>query len=160
MHRSFKPVCCSIKQLKMRCIRHLKSFQTAWSLGETTDTTSSSSWGSSLLLCWFLLGCFSLLPLQLALFPLEEVRFEPAHPLRELDVDLSIGLGHRVDSLFYALGVPSAHRCLFRGVGGLVDPLPVSENDLVLVFGANDAQLAVKFLQTCQGREGKQPYVG
>lgn len=98
--------------------------------------------------------------MQLALFPLKEVRFKPPRLLRQLDVHIPVGLGHCVDSLFKALGVPSAHRRLFCGVGGFVDALTVSEGDLVLVFGANDAQLAVKFLQAWQGREGKQPYVG
>lgn len=87
------------------------------------------------------------LPLYFALLSLEVVRLDKTGHVGQCDINVPVSLGHRVDSLLDALGVP--HCCGHWGirVGGPVDALPLSERDLVLVLWTHYAQLAVKFLQ-------------
>lgn len=65
----------------------------------------------------------------------------------ELHVQRPVGLGDGVDALLHALRQVHGPTRVFLGVGALVQPLPRTQGDLVLVVGTNDAQLAVELLR-------------
>lgn len=87
-------------------------------------------------------------PLLFAFLPLVEVRLDPV-AFRQRDIDVPVGLGDGVDPLLHTLGQPCGHRRCDRGVGALVQSLPVGQRDLVLVFGTNYARPAANFLSGC-----------